>query len=170
MNHSNKNSSVLPRSPLNMNGSLPTSLLSAPLGRGPPPGGPGGPPPGGPGGPRPGGPGGPPPGGPGGPPPEGNPPARPGYPPPNGGPPPGGPPPEGNPPLGRTRPDGPPKTPCFALLNTDWLGMIVLVSVVIADVKVGMWYGVPLLRGREMVGMVEAKPTSLPSSRSLVFH
>src|ERR1700691_6727309 len=121
MNHSNKNSSVLPWSPLNMNGSLPTSVLSAPLGSGPPPGGP-------------------PPGGPGGPPPEGNPPARPGYPPPNGGPPPGGPPPEGNPPLGRTRPDGPPKTPCFALLNTYWLGMIVLVSVVIADVKVGMWY------------------------------
>src|SRR6202046_2296970 len=149
MNHSNKNSSVLPRSPLNMNGSLPTSLLSAPLGRGPPPGGP-------------------PPGGPGGPPPEGNPPAHPGYPPPNGGPPPGGPPPEGNPPLGGIRPGGPPKTPCFALLNIDWLGMIVLVRVGIADVKVGTWYEVPLLRGREMVGMLEARFASLPSSRSSV--
>src|ERR1700735_2261806 len=163
MNHSNKNSSVLPRSPLNMNGSLPTSLLSAPLGRGPPPGGPGGPPPGGPGGPPPGGPGGPPPGGPGGPPPEGNPPARPGYPPPNGGPPPGGP-----PPLGGSRPGGPPKTPCFALLNIDWLGMIVLVRVVIADVKVGTRYEVPLLRGREMVGMLAARFASFASSRSSV--
>src|ERR1700735_2976535 len=148
MNHSNKNSSVLPRSPLNINGSLPTSLLSAPLGRGPPPGGPGGPPPGGPGGP----------------PPEGNPPARPGYPPPNGGPPPGGP-----PPLGGSRPGGPPKTPCFALLNIDWLGMIVLVRVVIADVKVGTRYEVPLLRGREMVGMLAARFASFASSRSSVF-
>src|ERR1700735_5054588 len=147
MNHSNKNSSVLPRSPLNINGSLPTSLLSAPLGRGPPPGGPGGPPPGGPGGP----------------PPEGNPPARPGYPPPNGGPPPGGP-----PPLGGSRPGGPPKTPCFALLNIDWLGMIVLVRVVIADVKVGTRYEVPLLRGREMVGMLAARFASFASSRSSV--
>src|ERR1700735_3762809 len=152
MNHSNKNSSVLPRSPLNINGSLPTSLLSAPLGRGPPPGGPCGPPPGGPGGP----------------PPEGNPPARPGYPPPNGGPPPGGPPPEGNPPLGGSRPGGPPKTPCFALLNIDWLGMIVLVRVVIADVKVGTRYEVPLLRGREMVGMLAARFASFASSRSSV--
>src|ERR1700735_2258503 len=147
MNHSNKNSSVLPRSPLNINGSLPTSLLSAPLGRGPPPGGPGGPPPGGPGGP----------------PPEGNPPARPGYPPPNGGPP-----PEGNPPLGGSRPGGPPKTPCFALLNIDWLGIIVLVRVVIADVKVGTRYEVPLLRGREMVGMLAARFASFASSRSSV--
>ena len=147
MNHSNKNSSVLPRSPLNINGSLPTSLLSAPLGRGPPPGGSGGPPPGGPGGP----------------PPEGNPPARPGYPPPNGGPPPGGP-----PPLGGIRPGGPPKTPCFALLSIDWLGMIVLVRVVIADVKVGTRYEVPLLRGREMVGMLAARFASFASSRSSV--
>src|ERR1700733_2666074 len=146
MNHSNKNSSVLPRSPLNMNGSLPTSLLSAPLGRGPPPGGP-------------------PPGGPGGPPPEGNPPARPGYPPPNGGPPPGGPPPLD----GIRPPDGPPKTPCFALLNIDWVGIIVLVRVVIADVKVGTRYEVPLLRGREMVGMLAARFASLPSSRSSTF-
>src|ERR1700691_4590294 len=148
MNHSNKNSSVLPRSPLNINGSLPTSLLSAPLGRGPPPGGSGGPPPGGPGGP----------------PPEGNPPARPGYPPPNGGPPPGGP-----PPLGGIRPGGPPKTPRFALLSIDWLGMIVLVRVVIADVKVGTRYEVPLLRGREMVGMLAARFASFASSRSSVF-
>src|SRR3984885_6358296 len=149
MNHSNKNSSVLPRSPLNINGSLPTSLLSAPLGRGPPPGGPCGPPPGGPGGP----------------PPEGNPPARPGYPPPNGGPPPGGPPPLD----GIRPPDGPPKTPCFALLNIDWVGIIVLVRVVIADVKVGTRYEVPLLRGREMVGMLAARFASLPSSRSSTF-